>query len=51
MRCIVVGSFTGPCPLVRVSAAGTSPEPTSTGSLTGLTDSWVGLEVYLVLIG
>lgn len=41
-----MGNFTRPYPLARVSATGTSPEPTFTGSLTGLTDSWVGLEVY-----
>lgn len=28
MRCVVVGDFTGPWPLVQVSAAGTSPELT-----------------------
>lgn len=51
MRCVLVGSFTGPDLLVHVSAAGTSPEPIFTGTLTGLTDSWVGLELYLVLTG
>lgn len=51
MRCVLMGNFTGPYPSVRVSAAGTSPELTFTATLTGLTESWVVHEVYLVLIG